>query len=217
MSCHRRCFPNKATPLQATSIESSDADRWVPIPSEYQDLEQVFSPSKATRLLQHRDWDCSITLKEGVVPPQCRIHPLSQEEEWAMEQYIKEVLQQGYVQPSTSPASAGFFFVKKRDGGLRPCVDYRGLNKLLVQYLCIMLRGAYRTDLREAGTLPFSLAYKGFPSGRLLARFVLGGHRAMLCGVYKRIQHCKPGKGASLCILFCALVDLDYHVQEGCL
>ncbi|KAK1796650.1 hypothetical protein P4O66_009673 [Electrophorus voltai] len=51
-----------------------------------------------------------------------------------MEQYIKEVLQQGYVRPSNSPVSAGVFFVKKRDGGLRPCMDYRGLNKLLVQY-----------------------------------------------------------------------------------
>ncbi|KAK1796651.1 hypothetical protein P4O66_009674, partial [Electrophorus voltai] len=38
-SCHRRCFPNKATPLQATSIESQGADKLVPIPSEYQDLE----------------------------------------------------------------------------------------------------------------------------------------------------------------------------------
>ncbi|KAK1784117.1 hypothetical protein P4O66_004140 [Electrophorus voltai] len=133
-SCHWRCFPNKATPLQATSIESPDADRRVPIPSEYQDLEQVFSPSKATRLPPHQDWDCSITLKEGVVPPRCSIYPLSQEEERAIEQYIKEALQQGYVRPSTSPPSAGVFFVMKRDRGLRPCVDYRGLNKLLVQY-----------------------------------------------------------------------------------
>ncbi|KAK1795660.1 hypothetical protein P4O66_001153 [Electrophorus voltai] len=52
-----------------------------------------------------------------------------------MGQYIKEALQRGYVQPSTSPASAGVFFIKKRDWGLRPRVDYRGLNKLLVPYL----------------------------------------------------------------------------------
>ncbi|KAK1801624.1 hypothetical protein P4O66_022270, partial [Electrophorus voltai] len=133
-SCHRRCFPNKAAPLQATSVESPDADRRVPIPSEYQDLGQVFSPSKAMLLPRHRDWDCDITLKEGEVPPRCRIYPLSQEEERAMQQYITEALQQGYIRPSTSPASAGVFFVMKRDGGLRPCVDYQGLNKLLVQY-----------------------------------------------------------------------------------
>ncbi|KAK1802517.1 hypothetical protein P4O66_021800 [Electrophorus voltai] len=44
------------------------------------------------------------------------------EEEGIMGQYIKEALQQGYICPSTSPASAGVFFVKKRDGGLRLCV-----------------------------------------------------------------------------------------------
>ncbi|KAK1797558.1 hypothetical protein P4O66_000851 [Electrophorus voltai] len=43
---------------------------------------------------------------------------------------------QGYICSSTSPASAGVFFIKKKDRGLRPCVDYQGLNKLLVTYPC---------------------------------------------------------------------------------
>ncbi|KAI4881834.1 hypothetical protein NFI96_012615 [Prochilodus magdalenae] len=47
-----------------------------------------------------------------------------------METYIKEALDLGYIRPSTSPAAAGFFFVKKKDGGLRPCIDYRGLNAI---------------------------------------------------------------------------------------
>ncbi|KAK1784689.1 hypothetical protein P4O66_003369 [Electrophorus voltai] len=148
-SCHRRCFPNKAAPLQATSIESPDADRRVPIPSEYQDLEQVFSPSKAMRLPLHQDWNCAITLKKGAVPPRCRIY--SQEEERAMEQYIKEALQQGYVRPSTSLALAGVFFMKKRDWGLRPCVDYQGLNKLLVQYPLSPPPGTSCTRTTERG------------------------------------------------------------------
>ncbi|KAK3545292.1 hypothetical protein QTP70_003325 [Hemibagrus guttatus] len=33
-----------------------------------------------------------------------------------------------------SPAAAGFFFVEKKDGGLRPCIDYRGLNAITVRY-----------------------------------------------------------------------------------
>ncbi|KAL0202014.1 hypothetical protein M9458_000032, partial [Cirrhinus mrigala] len=36
--------------------------------------------------------------------------------------------------PSTSPASAGFFFVKKKNGGLRPCIDYRPLNEVTIKY-----------------------------------------------------------------------------------
>ncbi|XP_016396320.1 macrophage mannose receptor 1-like [Sinocyclocheilus rhinocerous] len=37
------------------------------------------------------------------------------------------------TQGSTSLAGAGFFFVGKKDGGLRPCIDYRGLNKIMVR------------------------------------------------------------------------------------
>ena len=47
-----------------------------------------------------------------------------------MEVYVQEVLAQGFFCPSTSPAS---FFVKK-DRGLRPCIDYRTLNKATVKF-----------------------------------------------------------------------------------
>lgn len=50
-----------------------------------------------------------------------------------MEVYIKESLEAGLIRPSTSPAGAGFFFVGKKDGGLRPCIDYQGLNKVTIR------------------------------------------------------------------------------------
>ena len=50
-----------------------------------------------------------------------------------MEDYIKDSLTAGIIRPSSSPAGAGFFFVGKKDGGLRPCIDYRGLNKITVK------------------------------------------------------------------------------------
>ena len=45
-----------------------------------------------------------------------------------MEKYLAESLAAGIICPSSSPASAGFFFMGKKDGTLRPCIDYRGIN-----------------------------------------------------------------------------------------
>ncbi|KAK3521410.1 hypothetical protein QTP70_004340 [Hemibagrus guttatus] len=71
----------------------------------------------------------------------------------------------GHIRPSTSPAAAGFFFVGKKDGGLRPCIDYRGLNAITVPYpyplplvpaVLEQLRGARifsKLDLRSAYNL----------------------------------------------------------------
>lgn len=42
--------------------------------------------------------------------------------------------QQGYIVPSTSLASASFFFMKKKDVGLRPRIDYHDLNNVIVRY-----------------------------------------------------------------------------------
>ncbi|XP_073673452.1 alpha-2-macroglobulin-like protein 1 [Garra rufa] len=50
-----------------------------------------------------------------------------------MEKYISDSLAAGFIRPSSSPAGAGFFFVGKKDGSLRPCIDYRGLNNITVK------------------------------------------------------------------------------------
>ncbi|KAL0175542.1 hypothetical protein M9458_027872, partial [Cirrhinus mrigala] len=104
------------------------------IPVDYHDLLEAFSTTKATQLPPHRPGDCAIDLLPGSNPPRGRIFPLSQPESEAMSQYIKEELAKGFIRPSTSPASAGFFFVKKKEGGLRPCIDYRALNDITVKY-----------------------------------------------------------------------------------
>ena len=45
----------------------------------------------------------------------------------------EEELQSVRIRPSSSPAGAGFFFVSKKDGSLRLCIDYRGLNGITVK------------------------------------------------------------------------------------
>ena len=38
-----------------------------------------------------------------------------------------------YIRPSISPYASSFFFIKKKDGKLRPVRDYRNINKWMVQ------------------------------------------------------------------------------------
>ncbi|KAI7790520.1 Pol polyprotein [Triplophysa rosa] len=100
------------------------------VPGEYRDLRAVFSRSRATSLPPHRPYDCAIDLLPGTSPPRGRLFSLSGPEREAMEKYIRESLNSGLIRPSSSPAGAGFFFVQKKDGSLRPCIDYRGLNEI---------------------------------------------------------------------------------------
>ncbi|KAL0161376.1 hypothetical protein M9458_045101, partial [Cirrhinus mrigala] len=93
----------------------------------------VFSKQAATQLPPHRPWDCAINLLPGAQLPKGKVYPLSIPERQAMEDYITEALNQGFIRPSTSPAASSFFFVGKKDGGLRPCIDYRQLNTQIIQ------------------------------------------------------------------------------------
>ena len=81
---------------------------------------------------QHAN-DCSIELLPSTTPPRERLYSLSAPERLAMDKYIGESLVAGLIQPSSSPSGAGFFFVEKKDRSLRPCIDYRGLNKITVK------------------------------------------------------------------------------------
>lgn len=50
-----------------------------------------------------------------------------------MHKYISESLKAGTIRPSSSTAGAGFFFVNKKDGTLRACIDYRSLNDITIK------------------------------------------------------------------------------------
>uniref|UniRef100_A0A672YNH1 ribonuclease H n=1 Tax=Sphaeramia orbicularis TaxID=375764 RepID=A0A672YNH1_9TELE len=103
------------------------------IPSHYHHLREVFSKSRASSLPPHRDYDCPIDLLPGAPIPKGRMYSLSQTETKAMEEYIEQSLKSGIIRPSSSPAGAGVFFVAKKDGSLRPCIDYSPLNDITVK------------------------------------------------------------------------------------
>ncbi|KAL0161744.1 hypothetical protein M9458_045469, partial [Cirrhinus mrigala] len=133
-NCQKDCLPAvqpTLTPMPSLPESTFNAGN---LPTEYHDLKMAFSKDKASQLPPHCAVDCAIELLPGHSPPKGRVFPLSQPESEAMNNYINEELAKGFIRPSTSPASAGFFFVKKKDGGLRPCIDYRGLNEVTVKF-----------------------------------------------------------------------------------
>ena len=103
------------------------------VPSEYHDLLDAFSKKKADALPSHRPYDHVIPLVPGETPPFGPIYSLSEVELKALSDYLKENLDKGFIRPSSSPAGAPILFVKKKDGSLRLCVDYRALNKITVK------------------------------------------------------------------------------------
>ncbi|KAL0146621.1 hypothetical protein M9458_057961 [Cirrhinus mrigala] len=138
-SCQDNCLSNLPQPLpvpvtlSSTLVESPEVEDPPEIPAEYVAFQDVFSKQAATHLPPHRPWDCAIDLLPDAKLPKGKVYPLSILERQAMEAYIEEALKQEFIRPSTSPAASSFFFVGKKDGGLRPCIDYRQLNSQIVQ------------------------------------------------------------------------------------
>jgi RNase H-like domain found in reverse transcriptase/Reverse transcriptase (RNA-dependent DNA polymerase) len=105
----------------------------VQIPEEYQDFADVFSEERADQLPPHRDCDMVVDLEEGKTPPFGPLYNLSEPELRELRAYIEKNLARGWIRPSKSSAAAPILFAKKKDGGLRLCVDYRGLNQITLR------------------------------------------------------------------------------------
>jgi len=133
VSCHVKCLMSAIPPISSVPTSQEEPGDLTGVPEEYHDLRTVFSRSRANSLPPHRSYDCSIDLLPGTTPPRGRLYSLSAPERKALEDYLSVSLDAGTIVPSSSPAGAGFFFVKKKDGTLRPCVDYRGLNDITVK------------------------------------------------------------------------------------
>ncbi|KAJ8370954.1 hypothetical protein SKAU_G00109820 [Synaphobranchus kaupii] len=129
-SCLRSALP---PPGSSNSCSMQPIPDLTNVPSEYHNLAQVFSKSRALSLPPHRPYDCAIDLLAGAKLPSGRLYSLSGPEKLAMEEYIHDSLASGIIRPSSSPVGAGFFFVGKKDGSLRPCIDYRGLNQVTIR------------------------------------------------------------------------------------
>jgi len=101
------------------------------VPPEYHDYMDVFSKAKASELPLHHDYDLKIELEEGTSPPLGTLYSLSPVELSTLRTFIDENLNTGFIRPTTSSHAAPVLFVKKKDGSLCLCIDFRGLNKII--------------------------------------------------------------------------------------
>ena len=97
----------------------------IPVVCEFPD---VF-PEELPGLPPNRETEFTIEVTPGVAPvsiPPYRMAPLELQE---LKKQLQELLDKGYIRPSVSPWGMPVLFVKKKDGTLRLCIDYRKLNQ----------------------------------------------------------------------------------------
>ena len=77
--------------------------------------------------------DHKIDLQPGAQPPFRYPFRLAVTESKELEKQLTELLEKGYIHPSSSPFGAPVLLVKKKDGNMRLCIDYRALNKVTIK------------------------------------------------------------------------------------
>ena len=96
------------------------------------EFEDIFL-DKLLGLPLQRDVNFIIELHPGRSPISMTLHRMGSIELHELKVQIQELLDEGFIRPSTSPWGAPVMFAKKKDKTLRLCVDYRQLNKVTIK------------------------------------------------------------------------------------
>jgi hypothetical protein len=101
----------------------------IPVVCEYPD---VF-PDDLPGMPPDRDVKFVIELQPGTAPISKRPYQMPPKELAELKVQLQELLDKGYIHPSSYPWGSPALFVKKKDGSLRMCVDYRPLNAVIIK------------------------------------------------------------------------------------
>jgi hypothetical protein len=93
----------------------------------------VFPNELPAGLPPSREVDHRIELVPGSAPPSRPTFRLSEFELGELKKQLEELVKAGFIRPSKSPFGAPILFVKKKDGTMRMCIDYRALNNITVK------------------------------------------------------------------------------------
>ncbi|KAI3804330.1 hypothetical protein L1987_25790 [Smallanthus sonchifolius] len=101
----------------------------VPVVAEFSD---VF-PDELPGIPLKREVEFRINLVPRTTPIAKAPYRLASTEMAELKKQLDELLEKGFVRPSSSPWGAPVLFVKKKDVSMRMCIDYRELNKITIK------------------------------------------------------------------------------------
>jgi hypothetical protein len=90
-------------------------------------------PEELPGMPPDRDIEFSIELLPGTAPISKRPYRMDVNDLVELKKQIEELLEKGFIRPSSSPCGAPVLFVNKKDGSRRMSVDYRSLNEVTIK------------------------------------------------------------------------------------
>jgi hypothetical protein len=90
-------------------------------------------PDELSGMPPDQDIEFAIELQPGMTPISKRPYRMPPTELVELKKQLQELLDKGFIRPSTSPWGCPALFVKKKDESLRLCIDYRQLNAVIIK------------------------------------------------------------------------------------
>ncbi len=124
-----------ANDLAAKASEGKEAKMFKEMVPEWcRDFTDLFEKENFDELPEPKTWDHAIELTPNAnANLDCKVYPLNCNEQTELDKFLDENLSSGRIRPLKSPMALLFFFVKKKDGKLRPIQDYRKLNEMTIK------------------------------------------------------------------------------------
>ena len=116
-------------PMLATMLSDEMTVEMIPIVKEFPD---VF-PDDLPGLPPDREIDFGIDVVPGVDPISKAPYRMSPIELQELKTQLEELQNKGFIRPSILPWGAPVLFVKKKDGTMRHCIDYREFNQVTIK------------------------------------------------------------------------------------